>query len=56
MRGQRVDQLRKARLVLEERGDVVKKNPRLGKIGYSADQFLQVLYVDRLRGFRHGGA
>ncbi len=41
--GQRVDQLGEAGLVFQQRGDVVKQNPRLGKIRHRAHQRLQVL-------------
>ena len=45
VRGQRVDQLGEAGLVLEQRGDVVKENSGLGKIGHGAHQRLQGLHI-----------
>ena len=56
VRGQRIDQLGESRLILEQRGDVVKKNPRLGKVRHGANEFLQILDVDGFCCFRHVGA
>src|SRR6185437_13001478 len=51
VRGQRVDQLRKTGLVLQQRGDVVEQDARLGKVRHGADQLLQRFTVQRLLHF-----
>jgi hypothetical protein len=44
--GQRVDELREAGLVLQQRGDVVEEDAGLGKVWHGADELLQWLTVD----------
>jgi hypothetical protein len=53
MRGQSVNELREAGLVFEQRGDVVKEDAGLGKIGDGADKGLKGLYVDGVRWVGH---
>ena len=51
--GERVDEFGESGLVFEKRGDVVKEDAGLGKIGHCAHERLQLFYVDGL-GFGHG--
>ena len=46
---QRVDELREAGLVLQQRGDVVEEDAGLGEVGHGADELLQRLAVDWFR-------
>src|SRR5271165_412655 len=43
MRGERIDQAREAQLVLQQGGDVIEENARLGEVGHLADELLQVV-------------
>ena len=49
VRGQRVDELREAGLVLQQRGDVVEEDAGLGEVGHGADEFLERLAINRNR-------
>ena len=51
--GQRVDEAGKAKLVFEQRGDVVKQNAGFGEVGNFADELLEVVAVVRLCGMAY---